>query len=532
MTVKQRLTLFIGLAIANIALVIAVSVFGVSLLKEYQQVSQSRSQDNTAAAEASWLGAQYYQVIADAIINRDLDAAKASLSTLDKEAAEDLDKLTRAADTPAEKAAAANAVKEVGNLQALFHQSLLPALAEQNRLPDSIRNIDSKADASVREIRQQLELIAQSMNNEAKEAEADFTAVARNMLVGMLAIAGIATLLLIGFGTAIVRSILRPLNEVMGIAQRVADGDLSVDIRARGNDEFGTLLKSCDEMQTALREIAAQLQDNASSLSSMGSEMASITAELSISTGQQSDATATIAATVEEMSTSIASIQELAGSVRASANDSGDTGSQIIGRMVASGKVTIEAVNRTAAEISELNRLSEQISSVVSVIREVADQTNLLALNAAIEAARAGEHGRGFAVVADEVRTLAERTGKSTREIAEKISRIQSVTRGVAASISGAVEQMRQADSLSQEASKAVDALKAQSSAIVEAVDNIGSALLEQRTASEEIARKVEDSAQMSEENNTAVNETASAATELEKVASGLLTTAYRFKLA
>ena len=531
MTVKQRLVLLIGLAVTTLGIIIGVSVFGISLLKQYQHISQTRNQGQTIAAEASWLGTQYYQIIADAVINRDFVAAKTSFAELDKESAKDLVILAREADTPAEKAAVEQAQKGITHIRELFHGALLPALDDQNRLPDNIRNIDSKVDASVKEIREHLHSIAKSMGEEAAEADADFIAAARSMLITMLVVAGVATLVLVAFGIAIMRSILNPLNEVIGIARRVAGGDLSADIRSHGRDEFATLLTSCGEMQSGLREIASQMQGNATNLSSMGSQLASTTSQLSVSTGRQSEASAAIAATVEELVSSIASIQELAGSVRASANDSGETGGQIIGRMLDSSKDTIAAVNRTAGEISELNRLSEQISSVVNVIREVADQTNLLALNAAIEAARAGEQGRGFAVVADEVRKLAERTGQSTREITEKITRVQAVTQTVDASIAAAVDQMNQAKSLSQEASKAVEGLKTQSQSIVDAVDNICSALIEQRAASEDISRKIEDSAQMSEENSAAVNETASAASQLEQVAAGLMTTAYRFRL-
>jgi methyl-accepting chemotaxis protein len=532
MSVKQRLTALIGLAVAALVIMIAIGVFGITVLKSSQHESNLRSRAQAIAGEASWLGVQYYQIIADAVINRDLDNARASFAALDKEAAQDLDALARDADTADEKAEVEKAQKAIQDLRRLFHGELLPALNDQNRVPDALREIDGKADASVRDVREHLARIADSMGKEASHANDEFLDTARKMMIASLVIAALATAALILAGILIAKSILGPLDRVAGIARRVAEGDLSAEIDAHGTDEFALLLKSCRDMQNGLRDIASQLQGNASNLSAMGAQMAVTTTQLSVSTGRQSEASAAIAATVEQMATGIAAIEDLAGSVRSSASDTGDAGSTIIRRMVDSGRVTIDAVSRTAHEIAQLNELSQQISSVVNVIREVAEQTNLLALNAAIEAARAGDHGRGFAVVADEVRKLAERTGQSTREIAQKIERIQSVTRSVAGSIDGAVQQMSQVDGLSKDAESAVNALKAQSTTIVDAVEHIRAALLEQRAASEEIARKIEDSAQMSEENSASVTETAGAATQLEKVASTLMTTAYRFKLA
>ncbi|QKS30365.1 MAG: HAMP domain-containing protein [Candidatus Accumulibacter similis] len=532
MSVRHRLMVLILAAIIALASVSAVAMVGISLLKTSQRESSERNRAQAIAGEASWLGVQYYQIIADAVINRDLAAARNSLQALDREAAHDLEALARDADTAQEKADVRRAQEGIQALRNLFHNELLPALSGQSPVSDTIREIDGKADTTVRDVRENLARLAESMDQEARHANEDFLATARTMMIAAMVISVLAAAGLIVAATLIARSILGPLDQVIRIARRVAAGDLSTDIEPRGSDEFAMLLRSCKEMQDGLRDIAAQLQGSSGNLSSMSSQMAATTTQLSVSTERQSEASMAIAATVEEMATSVAAIEDLAGSVRASASSSGDSGSAIIRRMVDSGRVTIDAVNRTAGEITQLNELSNQISTVVNVIREVADQTNLLALNAAIEAARAGELGRGFAVVADEVRKLAERTGQSTREIGDMIERIQRVTHDVANSIDAAVRQMGQVDEQSRDAEAAVNALSDQSKTIIDAVENIRTALLQQRTASEEIARKIEDTAQMSEENAASVTETATAAAQLEQLASTLMATAYRFKLA
>ncbi|MCM8611484.1 methyl-accepting chemotaxis protein [Accumulibacter sp.] len=530
MSVRHRLMALILVAIIALAAVITVAMFGISLLKASQWESGERNRAQAISLEASWLGVRYYQIIADAVINRDLVAARKSLEALDQEAQRDLEALTRDADTAQEKADVQRAQEGIRAMRSLFHDELLPTLSSQNELSHAIREIDGKADSMVRDVRESLARIAESMHQEATQANEEFLATARRMIIAAIVIAGLAAASLIFAGTWVARSIMRPLDQVIDIARRVAAGDLSARIEPSGRDEFAVLLRSCREMQDGLRDIAAQLQGS-SRLSSMGSRMATTTAQLSLSTERQSEASVAIAATVEEMATSVAAIEELAGSVRASASSSDTSGSTIIRRMVESGRLTIAAVNRTAGEISQLNELSNQISTVVNVIHEVADQTNLLALNAAIEAARAGELGRGFAVVADEVRKLAERTGQSTREIGQMIERIQRVTHDVANSIDATVRQMNQVDDLSHDAEAAVNALSEQSKTIVDAVAEIRTALLQQRAASEEIAHKIEDTAQMSEENAASVSETASAAAQLEQLATTLKTAAYRFRL-
>jgi methyl-accepting chemotaxis protein len=168
----------------------------------------------------------------------------------------------------------------------------------------------------------------------------------------------------------------------------------------------------------------------------------------------------------------------------------------------------------------------------VNVIKEIADQTNLLALNAAIEAARAGEQGRGFAVVADEVRKLAERTAKSTQEIAGMIGKIQNSTREVVASMESSVGRVSSGVDLANQAGQSITQIKNESTRVAQVVGNISDALREQSEASRSIAQNVEKIAQMSEENSAAVLQTANAAGHLEKLALSLQNTISRFKVA
>jgi methyl-accepting chemotaxis protein len=188
-------------------------------------------------------------------------------------------------------------------------------------------------------------------------------------------------------------------------------------------------------------------------------------------------------------------------------------------------------VQSSSAIIEDLGRQSDQITSIVNTIKEIADQTNLLALNAAIEAARAGEQGRGFAVVADEVRKLAERTTLSTAEIAGMVGKIQNGTRNAVSSMETGVVQAGKGVDLASQAGTSITEIRDGSVRVMEVVNSISDSIREQGTVSSEIAKNIERIAQMSEESANAIQNTTNAARHLQQLSSGLHNSVSRFKL-
>ena len=190
-----------------------------------------------------------------------------------------------------------------------------------------------------------------------------------------------------------------------------------------------------------------------------------------------------------------------------------------------------DTVRAAAQDIEKLGQHSNEVSSIVQVIKDVADQTNLLALNAAIEAARAGEQGRGFAVVADEVRKLAERTARATEEITKMIGSMQGSSKAAVSSMHDAVGQVTGGVEMANQAGAAIIKIKESSEKVVVVVSDITSALAEQTVASNEIAAQVEKLAQMTEENSAAITQTANSARNLQELANDMRTEVSRFKI-
>ena len=315
------------------------------------------------------------------------------------------------------------------------------------------------------------------------------------------------------------------------VVKQVAAGDLSVEIPVANTDST-SLLAAMKVMQSNLQKLIGEIQTNADMVASAAKKMTIAAEDVACSSNQQSASSLVIAAAMEQLTVSINLISDSANRAQTISGDS-----ELL--MNETSGVVSEAVNRIAKiatvveqasqTVRTLGQESENISKIVLVIKEVADQTNLLALNAAIEAARAGEQGRGFAVVADEVRKLAERTTQSTQEITTMISSMQSSVRDAVTCIEDAVANVNEGVILTKRVGESVSQLGASSHEVKGVIIDVSSALREQNAASNEIARNVEQIAQTGERNSGAVGAVAKAATELQQLANSLTDSARHF---
>lgn len=349
------------------------------------------------------------------------------------------------------------------------------------------------------------------------------------LVTGLVIIAVLAACIL----WATNRWISRPLQSAVQVTQRVAQGDLTQHIVATSNDEVGILLTSVDGMSRQLREMVKEIDAGIRHLANNSHQLAQASEVVAKSSGEQSSAATTMATTVEEMAASINQVAAHAEACREMASRSGevsDHGIQVIHQAVDGMTNIAGTVGEASGSVAYLGEESQQISHIVNVIREIADQTNLLALNAAIEAARAGEAGRGFAVVADEVRKLAERTTQSTQEITTMVTRIQSGSVDAVARMQTGEQQVEVGVGLAREASERIEQIKSGADDVSQAVVGISDALREQNMANQEIARNVERIAQQAEQNYVQAKNTADTAHGMEALSEQLRASIGRFK--
>jgi len=345
---------------------------------------------------------------------------------------------------------------------------------------------------------------------------------------------GFGLLLVLVLAVPTINRIYRSLGIAGEAAAAIASGDLSRPMPAAGKDEVGVLVAQLGIMRNNLHEIITAVRRNVEAVTHSASEL-SASAGMSARTGEsQSEAASSIAAAMEELTASIDQVESHARDARDVTLSSGrqsEEGGRIIHEAADEMQLIADTVNDTANTLRELEDFSGQISSIVKVIKEIADQTNLLALNAAIEAARAGEQGRGFAVVADEVRKLAERTANSTHEITGMIDKVQQSTQRAVQEMEAGVQRVNEGVGLANKAGDSVNGIRSGSEQVTRAVDEISHELKEQVSATREISQKVEQIAQGAEENSTTVAQTASSALHLEELARQLSGLAGKFRI-
>jgi methyl-accepting chemotaxis protein len=357
-------------------------------------------------------------------------------------------------------------------------------------------------------------------------AETDWTAVAIAATVAGVFNVGLAVAVGIHFaGRA---------EKVVGALHHLAEGDFTVKLSLSGRDDFAWLAYEYDCARKALRQLITELSEHARNVSESSVELAGASREISESTRKQSEAASSVAAAVEEMAVSVNHVADNAREARSLTDEAGQAsreGTTVIGGVVTEVTNIATAVQESSSVIENLGHQSAQIRSIVKVIDDVARQTNLLALNAAIEAARAGEQGRGFAVVADEVRKLAERTASSTREIGAMIETIGSGTAQAVESMQRGVAKVENGVRLAREAGSSITAIDQRTQRVVETVTDISTAIEEQRSTTNEIARHIEDIARMAESNSDATRRTGETAERLSGLSSGLQTSVSRFRI-
>lgn len=506
--ISQRLALLIAVAM------IALWVVGLNAILQLRVangiiagVNENTLPSIQMLTEAKNFGMIYRLRVSDHILNNDdakmakieqvLDTNKQGLmqrlSSYEKFISNDTDRDLLAADHKAAETYFA-LVSEVVNLSHQHQKDAARDLREGKLRPFS-NALQDALDAHIK-YNQHLSEVGFA-NSQQAQTTANFLTISL-LIIATLVMGGVA------WGTygMVVNTSHHACQEITRVGR---DLDFTRHITVTGHDEISEMLVAFNYLIERLRDSLETIHQDAEHLSEASEELASSSQQVTQSSLEQGNASATMASTVEQVTVSINHVSDRTGEASRLTKESGElaqSGSDLVGNTVTRIEAIFNLINDTATQLNELEESGHQIGAVVSVIKDVADQTNLLALNAAIEAARAGEQGRGFAVVADEVRKLAERTAMSTVEIAAIVETIQRRSAEASTRMSNSLESVRAGVEEGSATRSAIEQIVTSATQSSKLVGDIAEALQEQSSASNAIAEQVERVAQMAEENS------------------------------
>ena len=387
-----------------------------------------------------------------------------------------------------------------------------------------------------RKVREDILLLIEAQHKDVEAVKSRITTEARSALI-YSTILGISALIIGNFLVLFVMAnIKRSLDILTHFMSDLANGkgDLTKRMVVDCKDEIGRSAEAFNKFMQGLQKLIHEIQNSAEKVATAASQLSATSAHVSHSSQLQSEAASASAAAMEEMTVSIASVADSAIEVDHLSKESlrlTRHGNETLSELVGEIDVTESAVKEIATSVQDFVSSTSAITNMTKQVKDIAEQTNLLALNAAIEAARAGEQGRGFAVVADEVRKLAEKSAQSAVEIDAVTRKLGQQSAEVEKSIQKGIKSLQVSQDFMETVAIALGEANGSVAQASHGMDNISSSVKEQNVSSTGIAQNIEKIAQMIEENNSAIQETSAAATDLEQLAANLQSVANRFKV-
>jgi methyl-accepting chemotaxis protein len=529
---------FLGFAMIG-ALMLILGIFALSQMSQIRSASEDITQNNVPAIRTLDKLVEHsvrLRVLSFRLmLNRDPATQEKTIDLItkrDQQFAEAQATYAKLVDTPDVREAYNQLVPLISEYRQL--ESRMFSLSRANQVEELgnllNRELQQNSDQMGAALTKLVEINAQQLIDNDNQGGEQYS-VAFKMVVGVLIVATVLTVL---FAWLLTNSITQPIALALEAAEGIAEGNLTRPIKVDGKDEAGRLLAAMLEMQEKLRDTLQRISGSATQLSSAAAQLNSVTDESARGLTQQNKEIEQAATAVNQMTSAVEEVARNAVSTSdasKSATTSASDGRELVMETVGAIERMSGDVQSTAGLIGNLANESRDIGKVLDVIRGLADQTNLLALNAAIEAARAGEAGRGFAVVADEVRALAHRTQQSTSEIERMIGSIQSGTEQAVDSMRNSTERAESTLSIAKGAGIALDTINQAISQINERNLVIASAAEEQAQVAREVDRNLVNIRDLSVQSATGASQTSAASNELSRLAVDLNTMVSRFRV-
>lgn len=428
---------------------------------------------------------------------------------------------------------------EIGNLEKSF-ALMIDGIKEKVAVAEKIASGDMTVKVDIKSEEDSLSKSLHKVTETIKKLVEGLTNLSKKHAEGDLAARGRADLYSGGFKeivngvNASIEAITAPLVESNEVLNKIASGDLTIRMTGKYNGDLENIKNSINHMaesfNNALNDVASAIQATASA----SSQISSSAEEMAAGAQEQSAQTAEVASAVDEMTKTIMDTTQNASAASETAKNAGSIakeGGRVVGQTIEGMNRIASVVKQSAETVQQLGKSSDQIGEIVQVIDDIASQTNLLALNAAIEAARAGEQGRGFAVVADEVRKLAERTTKATKEIANMIKQIQKDTSDAVISMTSGTVEVEKGKELADEAGKSLSQIISGAEQVVDIVTQVAAASEEQSSAAEQISKNLESINHVTNESATGIQQIARASEDLNRLTINLQELISRFKI-
>ncbi|MCP1467874.1 methyl-accepting chemotaxis protein [Pseudomonas sp. S3E17] len=408
------------------------------------------------------------------------------------------------------------------------------AMLDAGQLAQARTQLNTSNNELFRQARELIRVMVDSNNRQIKEGAAAADELRNSAMTWMIAGIVLAFIIAIIIGVLITRLITRPIAQAVEGAQRIAKGDLTQAIVTERTDEAGQLLMALSDMQGGLKNTLVEIANASDQLASAAEELSAVTDESSRSLTRQNDEIQQAATAVNQMTAAVDEVASNAVSTSEAsrqATTEAEDGRQQVEQAVSGMSSMVVEINDSTQSVADLANQVREIGKVIDVIRGIADQTNLLALNAAIEAARAGEQGRGFAVVADEVRALAHRTQTSTVDIEKMIGEVQAGADGAVAAMNKSLTWANNTQTLAQNAGQALERITASVASINERNLVIASASEEQAQVAREVDRNLLNIQDLSTQTAAGAHQTNASSQDLSRLATSFNVLVSKFQL-